>query len=29
MVLSNQPDFADIAEWAEVVVSDELAPVIH
>lgn len=29
MVLSNQPDFAEIAEWAEVVVSDELVPVIH
>ncbi|NND00122.1 MAG: DUF494 domain-containing protein, partial [Gammaproteobacteria bacterium] len=28
MVLSNQPGFADIAEWAEVVVSEELAPVI-
>jgi Smg protein len=29
MVLSNQPDFADMAEWAQVVVSDDLAPVIH
>lgn len=29
MVLSNQPGFADIAEWAEVVVSDEITPVIH
>lgn len=29
MVLSNQPGFAEIAEWAEVVVSDEFAPVIH
>lgn len=29
MVLSNQPNFADIAEWAEVVVTDELTPVIH
>ncbi len=29
MVLSNQPGFADIAEWAEVVVSEETAPVIH
>lgn len=29
MVLSNQPDFADIAEWAEVVVTGELPPVIH
>lgn len=29
MVLSNQPGFAEIAEWAEVVVSEEFAPVIH
>ncbi|MCL4134515.1 UNVERIFIED_CONTAM: hypothetical protein GTU68_003427 [Idotea baltica] len=29
MVLSNQPGFADIAEWAEVVVTEEFAPVIH
>lgn len=29
MVLSNQPGFAEIAEWAEVVVSDELMPVFH
>lgn len=29
MVLSNQPGFSDIAEWAEVVVTDELIPVIH
>jgi Smg protein len=29
MVLSNQPGFAEIADWAEVVVSDELIPVIH
>ncbi|NND82599.1 MAG: DUF494 domain-containing protein [Gammaproteobacteria bacterium] len=29
MVLSNQPGFSDIAEWAEVVVTDELVPVIH
>ena len=29
MVLSNQPDFADIAEWAEVMVTGELMPVIH
>jgi len=29
MVLSNQPGFADIAEWAEVVVSEEFTPVIH
>ncbi|MCL4163057.1 UNVERIFIED_CONTAM: hypothetical protein GTU68_005067 [Idotea baltica] len=29
MVLSNQPGFAEIAEWAEVVVSEELVPIIH
>lgn len=29
MVLSNQPDFAEIADWAEVVVSGDLIPVIH
>lgn len=29
MVISNKPGFADIAEWAEVVVTDEIAPVIH
>ena len=29
MVLSNQPGFAEIADWAEVVVTDELVPVIH
>ena len=29
MVLSNQPGFAEIAEWAEVVVTDELVPVFH
>ena len=29
MVLSNQPGFAEIAEWAEVVVTEEFAPVIH
>lgn len=29
MVLSNQPDFSEIAEWAEVVVSEDLVPVIH
>lgn len=29
MVLSNQPGFAEIAEWAEVVVSGDLIPVIH
>lgn len=29
MVLSNRPGFAEIAEWAEVVVSDDLLHVIH
>lgn len=29
MVLSNRPGFDEIAEWAEVVVSDDLLPVIH
>jgi len=29
MVLSNQPDFAEIAEWAEVIVSEDLVPAIH
>lgn len=29
MVLSNQPGFSEIAEWAEVVVSEDLVPVIH
>ncbi len=29
MVLSNQPGFEEIAEWAEVVVSEEMVPVIH
>ncbi|RBP48836.1 DUF494 family protein [Arenicella xantha] len=29
MVLSNQPGFSEIAEWAEVVVTEDLAPVIH
>jgi Smg protein len=29
MVLSNQPGFAEIAEWAEVVVSEHLVPAIH
>ena len=29
MVLSNQPGFAEIAEWAEVVVSDDLLTAIH
>jgi len=29
MVLSNQPGFEDIAEWAEVVVSEGLVPTIH
>jgi Smg protein len=29
MVISNQPGFDEIAEWAEVVVSEELVPVFH
>lgn len=29
MVLSNQPGFAEIAEWAEVVVGEDLLPAIH
>lgn len=29
MVLSNQPGFADIADWAETVVSEDLIPIIH
>jgi len=29
MVLSNQPGFDEIAEWAEVVVSEEMVPIIH
>lgn len=29
MVLSNKPDFAEIADWAEVVVSEDLVPIIH
>ena len=29
MVLSNQPDFADISDWAEGLVTEDLAPVIH
>ena len=29
MVLSNQPGFDEIAEWAEVIVGDDLVPVIH
>lgn len=29
MVLSNQPDFSDIADWAEVVVTEDMIPVIH
>ena len=29
MVLSNQPGFAEIAEWAEVVVSEDSSTVIH
>ena len=29
MVMSNQPGFSEIADWAEVVVTDDLAPVFH
>lgn len=29
MVLSNQPGFDEIAEWAEVIVSEDLLPAIH
>jgi len=29
MVLSNQPGFLEIAEWAEVVISEDLSPIIH
>ena len=29
MVLSNRPGFDDIAEWAEVIVTDDMVPVIH
>ena len=29
MVLSNQPDFEEVAEWAETIVSDGLVPLIH
>lgn len=29
MVLSNQPDFAEIAEWAEVIVGEDSVPAIH
>lgn len=29
MVLSNQPGFFEIAEWAEVVISEDSLPVIH
>lgn len=29
MVLSNQPGFAEIAEWAEVVVSEDLLTAMH
>jgi len=29
MVLSNQPDFSEIADWAEALVGEDLAPVIH
>jgi len=29
MVLSNQPGFSEIAEWAEVMVTDDLVPIMH
>jgi Smg protein len=29
MVMSNQPGFAEIAEWAEVVVTEDMLPVFH
>ena len=29
MVLSNQPGFSEIADWAEVVVTDGLVPIFH
>lgn len=29
VILSNQPGFAEIAEWAEVVVGGEFSPIIH
>ena len=29
MVLSNRPDFEEVAEWAETIVSDGLVPLIH
>jgi len=29
MVLSNQPGFEEVAEWAETIVSDGLVPLIH
>lgn len=29
MVISNQPGFSEIADWAEVVVTDDLAPIFH
>lgn len=29
MVLSNQPNFEEVAEWAETIVSDGLVPLIH
>ena len=29
MVLSNRPGFDDIAEWAEVIVTNDMVPVIH
>lgn len=29
MVLSNRPGFDDIAEWAEVIVTEDVVPVVH
>ena len=29
MVLSNQPGFEEVAEWAETIVSDGMVPLIH
>jgi len=29
VVLSNQPGFSEIAEWAEIIVSEDLQPAIH
>jgi len=29
MVLSNRPGFDDIAEWAEVIVTEDVVPIVH